>query len=151
LTEGAEEEAALIMSSRDMVDRVTGWIDDIANMKAERLLELIDSISDTMGTEVGNQFSSMVKPALDQIYAVLEEQRQVLAQAVDILTGDQAPTLGTEAPDMNAPGTEAPDMNAPGAEMPASDEFGASAPAAGGSEPVGRMKRESVENFKKKV
>lgn len=150
LTEGAEEEAALIMSSRDMVDRITGWLDDVANMKAERYLELIDSIRDEKGSAIADQFSQLVKPALEQIYDVLESQRQQLANAVTLLTGDEAPMMGDEAP--VDPATPAPDaMGAEGDLAATADEFGASAPATGGSEPTGRVKRESVENFKKKV
>lgn len=148
ITEGAEEEAALIMSSRDMVDRVTGWLDDVANMKAERYLELVDSIRDELGAEIADQFAQMVKPALDEIYNVLEVQRQQLAQAVTLLTGDEAPMMGAETP---APAPAEGDMGAEAELAAGPDEFGASAPATGGAETTGRVKRESVENFKKKV
>lgn len=143
LTEGEEEKAALIMSSRDMVDRVTGWLDDVASLKAERLLELVDSIRDELGSDISGQFSDKVKPALEEIYTVLEKNRQLLAQAVSILTGEEAPTMGAEGAPEPAPG-EVLDTSTP-------DSFGASAPAAGGTEPLGRVKRESIERSKKKV
>lgn len=147
ITEGAEEKAALIMSSRDMVDRVTGWLDDVASLKAERLLELIDSIRDELGSELSGQFADKVKPSLEEIYDCLERNRQILAQAVSILTGEEAPTMGFEGAPEPAPGEETPGEEAP----PTGDQFGASAPAAGGENPEGRMKRESIERSKKKV
>lgn len=157
LTEGEEEKAALIMSARDMVDDVTGWLDDTAMLKAERLLELCDSIRDELGSEISGQFADKVKPALEEIYTVLERNRQLLAQAVSLLTGESAPTMGAEGAPEPAPG-ESPDITgvdvgAEGAMGPApvADEFGASAPAVGGAEPEGRVKRESIQRNKKKV
>jgi hypothetical protein len=144
LLEGEEEKAALIMSARDMVDRITGWLEDTASMKSESMLELVDSIRDEMGNDLAQQFSDTVKPALDELYNSLEQHRTTLAQAVSILTGEEGPQGAPSAgPSMG--GAEMPaTMGEPGAEMPG-DEFGASPAAAGGAEPAGRAKRESIE------
>lgn len=154
LTEGAEEVSALVIASRDMVDDITGWLDDTAMLKAERFLELCDSIRDEMGSEISGRFQNKVKPALDEIYSVLEKNRQILAQAVSILTGEEAPTMGAEGAAEPAPGET---VGVPGTETetgleePTADTFGAAAAAAGGPEAEGRMKRESVQRNKKKV
>ena len=42
LNEGAEEQSALVMASKDMVDRVTGWMEDTAEMQTESMLEIGD-------------------------------------------------------------------------------------------------------------
>ena len=91
LTEGEEEKAELIMAAKDMVDRITGWLEDIASMKSEAMLDLLDSIRDEMGTDVSTSFEQTVRPALDEIYLSLEKNRQLLAQAVSVLTGTSAP------------------------------------------------------------
>ena len=142
LTEGEEEKAALIMSARDMVDKITGWLEDVASMKSETMLELVDSIRDELGSEVSAQFSGKTKPALDELYTALETSRTTMAQAVAILTGEEAPGMGAESPEgMPAElGAEA---------MPTGDDFAAAEPAAGGEEAAGRMKRESVEYSRK--
>jgi len=145
LTEGEEEKAALIMQARDMVDKVTGWIDDIASMKSETFLELIDSIRDEMGSDISSQFEQKVKPALEEIYSNLETNRTSLAQAVAILTGEEAP--GMEAGPST--GMESPESGLEGEMAAVGDEFAASAPAAGGEEPAGRARRESVEYSRK--
>jgi hypothetical protein len=153
LREGEEEKAELIMAARDMVDRVTGWMEDTANMQAESMLELIDSIRDEMGSDTSMEFEGVVKPALATIYTALESSRQQLTQSVAILTGEGD---GGQAM-MGEPEAEA------GAEEPApeadtasgtvvgggEEEAGAAAPAAGGSEPAGRATRESVEFSRK--
>ena len=147
LLEGEEEKAALIMSARDMVDRVTGWLEDVSSMKAETMLELVDSIRDEMGSDVSQQFSDKVKPALEDLYTNLEGHRTTLAQAVSILTGEEAPMgMAGAAPagdmDMAMPST----MSAP---EEGGDEFGASEPATGGADAAGRMKRESIQYSRK--
>jgi DNA-binding transcriptional regulator GbsR (MarR family) len=150
LTEGEEEKAALIMSARDMVDRVTGWLEDVASMKTETMLDLVDSIRDELGNDISEQFSSTVKPTLDELYNSLESSRTTLAQAVAILTGEEGPG--------GAAGAMGGGMDM-GAEMPATigepdmpeggDEFGAAAAATGGEEAAGRMRRESIEYSRK--
>jgi len=136
LTEGEEEKAALIMSARDMVDKVTGWLEDTASLKSETMLELVDSIRDELGSDISNQFSGKVKPALEEVYNTLETARTTLAQAVAILTGEEAPGMGAEAP---------PEMGMPSEEeFPSGDEFAASEAGAGGEEEAGRAMRESV-------
>lgn len=149
LTEGEEEKAALIMSARDMVDKITGWLEDTASMRSETLLELLDSIRDEMGSDVSGQFEQKVKPALDDIYTSLESTRTTLAQAVSVLTGEEAPGMGGEGPAMSgaAPGE---DMGGMEADLAATgDELAASAPAAGGAAPAGRERRESIEYSRK--
>lgn len=144
LREGEEEKAALIMSARDMVDKITGWLEDVAALKSETMLELVDSIRDELGSEISGQFAGKVKPALDEIYTCLEGNRQTLAQAVAVLTGEEAPGTGEGAP-TPAPGEEMAPTSMGAEEFPSGDEFSAAEPAAGGMEPAGRAKRESIE------
>ncbi len=148
LREGEEEKAELIMAARDMVDRVTGWMEDTANMQAESMLELIDSIRDELGSDTSMEFEGMVKPALASIYTALEGSRQQLTQAVAILTGEGGggEMMGAE------PAPEAPaEEPAPEGEtvVGGEEEAGAAAPAAGGEEPAGRATRESIEFSRK--
>jgi hypothetical protein len=144
LREGEEEKAALIMSARDMVDKITGWLEDVAALKSETMLELVDSIRDELGSDISSQFAGKVKPALDEIYTCLEGNRQSLAQAVAVLTGEEAPGTGEGAP-TPAPGEEMAPTSMGAEEFPSGDEFAAAEPAAGGVEPAGRAKRESIE------
>ena len=145
VTEGEEEKAELIMAARDMVERITGWMEDTANMQAESMLDLIDSIRDELGNELAMEFEGQVKPALASVYTALESSRQQLTQSVGLLTGEnQGDMMGAEPgmeelPPEAAAGEELP------AEEPVGDEFAASAPAAGGEEEAGRAARESVD------
>jgi hypothetical protein len=161
LLENEETKAEVIMATRDIVDRITGWLEDIAAMRSEQFLELLDEIKQIAGSEVSQRYSDAVRPALENIYNALEQSRQGLTTGLAIISGDEPETLGAPTPG----GPEKPNTSispsappAPGgAPMPAPG--GAPMPAPGGApmpepegEPVpdaGRLKRESVEYSRK--
>jgi hypothetical protein len=139
LKEGEEEKAEVIMATKDMVDRVTGWLEDAAEMKAEQLLELTDSIGKSFGSDVARQYTDAVKPALEAIYTALETSRQGIQGALAIVSGGEAPTMGSTPP----MGSEAPGGAMPPEEGP---EISPEADLGSGPEGVsGREKRESVD------
>jgi len=136
MNEGEEDKAAIIMATKDMVDRITGWLEDTAAMKAEQLLELTDSIREQLGSDVAQSYEESVKPALEAIYTALETSRTGLSGALAIVSGEQPPAMGTPtSPDTM--GGEEPPMAEPGVEEP---------PVPGDA---GRAKRESVDYSRK--
>lgn len=155
LKEGEEDKAELVMAAKDMVDRVTGWMEDTAEMQTESMLELADAIRDELGQESSEQFTSTVKPALDSLFAALEATRNSLTQGVGQLTGEAGPTdmMGADddmgmddmggMDDMDDAGLDAPEDDI--APIDADDEFGGTAADAGSDAPADRAKRESVE------
>jgi len=150
--EGAEDEAELVMAAKDMVDRVTGWMEDTAEMQTESMLELADAIRDEMGSEKSEAFTASIKPALEAMYGVMETTRVTLTQGVGMLTGEgDAPMMGApdEEPAME-PTVDGGEIM-PDPELDGVDEFGAAEPAAGGEDEAGRAKRESVQRSKKKL
>jgi hypothetical protein len=151
LKEGAEDHAELVMAAKEMVDRITGWMEDTAEMQTESMLELADAIRDEMGTEAADAFTNAVKPALDSLFGTLESTRTALTQGVGQLTGEAEPTdtIGADD-DMSMEPTVDGDMDAgtDDMDMDAGDEFGAAEPATGGEEGADRAKRESIERGK---
>ena len=147
ISEGEEDKAELVMASKDMVDRVTGWMEDTAEMQTESMLDLADAIRDEMGSEQSEAFVNTVKPALEQMYDVMETTRAALTNGVGMLTGEgeAMDTMGMD--DMG-------DMDTVDAgdevDMDGEDDFATDASAAGGEEEAGRAKRESVDHSKKK-
>jgi bacterioferritin (cytochrome b1) len=148
LAEGEEEKAEFIMSARDMVDRITGWMEDTANMQAENMLKLVDAIRDELGNDLAMEFESIIKPSLATVYTALESSRTQLNLGVMLLTGEgegsemmgSEPAMGGD--DMGGEDMGGDDM---GSEEATPDDFAASAPSAGGEEAAGRATRESVE------
>ena len=154
LNEGAEEEAALTMAAKDMVDRITGWMEDTAEMQTESMLEIGDKIRDEMGVEKSEEFIGSVKPALESLFTSLESTRDALTSGVAVLTGEGAPaTMGDEVPgddaEMDMEPTVDDDEGIEKADDPEGDEFATADASAGGDEPADRAKRESVELSKR--
>ena len=143
VVEGAEDQAEIVMAAKDMVDRVTNWMEDTAEMQTESMLELADAIRDEMGAEQSSAFVESVKPALEALYNSMEQARESLSAGVGMLTGEAAPmpTMGAEEMPMDEPGMEPTvDMEEP---LPAEGDV--AAPAAGGEEPAARPARESID------
>ena len=145
--EGVEEQSELILAAKDMMDKVTGYLEDLATMKTESMLELADRIRDEMGAEKSDAFLNKVKPAIEQAETTLGQTRQELDNSVRILTGEEVATDTIGADDtMN---TDGDDVGLDDLEGPETDEFGATDAEAGGTEPEGRDQRESKEVFER--
>ena len=150
--EGAEEQATLVMAAKDMVDRITGWMEDTAEMQTESMLELGDKIRDEMGIDQSETFINTVKPALGSLFTSLESTRDSLTSGVAILTGEGAPdTMGDEVPaeDPEMEPTVDADAEADAPEGDMDDEFATADASAGGDEEDDRGKRESIELSKR--
>ena len=144
--EGVEEQSELILAAKDMMDKVTGYLEDIATMKTESLLELADRIRDEMGADKADAFIQKIQPALEQAESSLTQTRQDLDNGVRILTGEEmsGDPMGSDDAMNTEPGAEA-DLDSLDAEP--SDEFATADAEAGGTEPEGRDQRESREVF----
>jgi hypothetical protein len=140
LAEGESDKAEIIMATKDMVDRITGWLEDVAAMKAEQLLELLDSIRETQGSDVAQSYQEAVKPALEAIYTALETSRQGLSNALSIVSGGEPATIGSE-PSAGSP--------MPGEEPGGDEALGGSLTSTPPALETGREKRESIDYSRK--
>jgi|TARA_A100001015_G_scaffold53606_1_gene58745 hypothetical protein len=143
--EGVEEQSELILAAKDMMDKVTGYLEDLASMKTEGMLELADRIRDEMGADKADAFLQKIQPAIEQAEATLTTTRQELDNGVRILTGEEMASDPMGADDTMNVDTDLDSLDSEGGEE--TDEFGASDAEAGGTEPEGREQRESREVF----
>lgn len=156
LREGAEDQAQLVMAAKDMVDKVTGWMEDTAEMETQSMLDLADSIRDEMGSEESEQFTSTVRPALEALYQTMTSTRDALIQGVNLITGegDVAEPMGDDGlDDADLEGGDEVDMDVDGVDdvdLDMGDDFGADAAADGGDLEAGREKRESIQRPRSK-
>ena len=151
IREGEEDKAELVMAAKDMVDRVTGWMEDTAEMQSESMLELADAIRDEMGAEASETFTSTIKPALESMYTAMEATRISLTQGVGQLTGEgePMPDMGAEEDPAMEPTVDADaEADVDMGDEPA-DDTAVDAATAGGEEEAGRETRESVERSRK--
>ena len=144
-TEGVEEQSELILAAKDMMDKVTGYLEDLATMKTEGMLELADRIRDEMGADKADAFMQKIQPAIEQAEATLTTTRQELDNGVRILTGEEVASEPMGADDTMDMDTDLDSLDSEAGEE--DDEFGASDAEAGGTEPEGREQRESKEVF----
>ena len=156
LVEGAEDKAELVMVAKNMVDKVTGWLEDTAEMQTQSMLELADGIRDELGADTSQQYKDAVKPGLEALYAAMEQTREALVAGVGVVSGEGGAVAPMGAPaggadlgaEMGAEPALDTGLEGPGAADDAdleADEFSASAAAAGGEEPADRTRRESVD------
>ena len=143
--EGVEEQSELILAAKDMMDKVTGYLEDLASMKTEGMLELADRIRDEMGADKADAFMQKIQPAIEQAEATLTTTRQELDNGVRILTGEEMASDPMGADDTMDMDTDLDSLDSEGGEE--TDEFGASDAEAGGTEPEGREQREAKEVF----
>ena len=143
--EGVEEQSELILAAKDMMDKVTGYLEDLATMKTEGMLELADRIRDEMGADKADAFMQKIQPAIEQAEATLTTTRQELDNGVRILTGEEVASEPMGADDTMDMDTDLDSLDSEAGEE--DDEFGASDAEAGGTEPEGREQRESKEVF----
>ena len=144
--EGVEEQSELILAAKDMMDKVTGYLEDLATMKTEGMLELADRIRDEMGADKSDAFLQKIQPAIEQAEATLTTTRQELDNGVRILTGEEVASEPMGADDTMDMDTDLDSLDSD-MDDTETDEFGASDAEAGGTEPEGREQRESKEVF----
>ena len=142
--EGVEQQSELILAAKDMMDKVTAFLEDLATMKTEGMLELADRIRDEMGADKADAFTQKIQPAIEQAEATLTTTRQELDNGVRILTGEEVATDTIGADDSMNPDADLDSLDTDSEEA---DEFGAADAEAGGTEPEGRETRESKEVF----
>ena len=144
--EGVEEQSELILAAKDMMDKVTAFLEDVATMKTESLLELADRIRDEMGAEKADAFIQKIQPALEQAESSLTQTRQDLDNGVRILTGEEmsGDPMGSDDAMNTEPGAEG-DLDS--LDVEPSDEFATADAEAGGTAPEGREQRESKDVF----
>ena len=153
--EGAEDQAEIVMAAKEMVDRLTGWMEDVAEMKTESMLELADAIRDEMGSQQSQAWLDTIKPGLEELYASMEVTRGALSNGVGMLTGEGEVTPPPTEMGADEMGADVPADDAamePTVDMEAGSEgFAVAGAAAGGADEAGRPARESVERVAKKV
>lgn len=137
ITEGEMEKAELALAGKDIVDTVTGQLEDLSDINASKLLELSDRIRDEMGSDVADAFVAKVQPAIQSAIDALASSREELDMASRMLTGEEQPEVDTMGGD-----DDLADLDDAETDIEATD-----AEAGGEDEPLGRAKRESIEVF----
>lgn len=124
-------QAELILVAKNMVEKLQGMAEDVAQMQTDDLMPLVEKIKVEFGQDVGQQFNDAADAAFSALLEAVKSGKDSLSQATGILTG--------ESPAGAMPGSD--ELGALGAEqgMGGEDEFAATDAASGEEElPTGR-------------
>jgi len=156
--ESDTDEAEVVLAAQNMVDKITGFLEDVGEMQNQQLLPVVDQIRASMGEDQASAYQQQVENALSSCLDALKKTREELVSAQGIVTGTSTPDMGADM------GTDLPTDDDMGADLDLDadldiedgdndvdaeidldiddDEFGASPAATGDLELAGREKRE---------
>jgi hypothetical protein len=118
--------AELILVVKNMVEKLQGMAEDVAQMQTDDLMPLVERVKVEFGQDIGQQFNDAADAAFATLLTAVKAGKDSVSQAEGILRG--------ESP-MEMPGQE-PSME-PALE-PEEDEFGMADAASGEELPTGR-------------
>jgi autonomous glycyl radical cofactor GrcA len=147
IKESEMDKAEVTLAAKDMVDKIDAMIEDVGQIKSEELLPLVDKVRDEVGQSAADTLKSSVETAMGDLETALQSARSSLDNAARTVAGDPGATDDTIGDPMN-------DDPMPGDDMDMDDSLNSlDVPdaEAGGDDPEGREKRESVERTKYQI
>lgn len=111
------QKAAIIMSSKSLVDDVQDMIEDVSNMRVKSLVSITEQVKNIYGAEFGDEFQTTMDSEIAKILEVLEKAKMVMEDEVTKLSGDTPPPR-----DINVYGDSDVDINIGSEEDDDSDE-----------------------------
>lgn len=157
LLEADLNKAEQILSGEDVVEKLQGMVEDLAQLSAKQLLTLSDDMKETFGPEAAMQFEHAAQDAMTAALSAVRGAKDAISTALLQLQG-KLPQNDMAADDMGSTPPAAdnltPDVNDAdllgGVDSEAGDDFGGADAASGPEdEPLGRaLKAESAVSSK---
>jgi len=135
LMESEMGKSQAILAAKDMVDSIQDMVEKVSRMQVEQLPALIDTIRDQIGMSQAETFKTSMGDLLTQVSQSLGQARETADSNARALAGeDMGDEISSIEPVSNLKEPSDLDMD--------TDEFGGTDAAAGGTEPLGREKRQ---------
>ena len=90
LTESEVEQAQVVLAAQDMVDKIAGWMEDVADMQYKDLPGLVEMMRNEVGVNEAQSFLDAQTATLTTLLSALEQAKQEATNAMAPLTGEQA-------------------------------------------------------------
>jgi len=90
LMEGEISDASTIIAAQSIADDIQSMVEKIANIQYKELPALHDSIRNTHGASEAQQFSDSVTTSMSTLTQNLEEAKNSVNSAVNVLTGEES-------------------------------------------------------------
>lgn len=156
LMESELDKAELVLAAKGISDEIQSMAEKVAKLQVDDLMPLVDRLKEVFGQEMATTFNSSVDGTLSEMLDQLKQSKDSIENQANVLNGEGDMGYG-DTTDMGfdaEPGMGGLDMGMepgmePGYEGDAElggeegDIFGADDTMAGGSEPLGRAKKES--------
>jgi len=104
LTESEVETAQVVLAAQDMVDKIAGWTEDVADMQYKDLPGLVEMMRNEVGVNEAQAFLDAQTATLTTLLDSLEQAKTEATTAMAPLTGEQAvdPSEFSKEPDLDA-------------------------------------------------
>ena len=136
------ENAQILLAAQDMVDKLAGMAEDLAELQTKALMPLVDEIKYNLGQQQAQSFNDTAKGQLQSALDAITGVKDAMGDQVLALQGGEVP-----APDMAAD-PAMPEMPAeePAAELPPAEDTedmmgGADEVAGPADSPLGREEK----------
>jgi hypothetical protein len=124
LAESEVQQAQVVLAAQDLVDKIQNMVEEVSEAQFKELPALVDSIKNNIGTDQSLQFNRDVTQALESLIANLQNTKQQLQTALNLVTGEVDTSNAMPMPGMDQTQMP-PDMTAqepsPDAEPPPTD------------------------------
>jgi hypothetical protein len=140
------ENAQILLAAQDMVDKLAGMAEDLAELQTKALMPLVDEIKYNVGQQQAQSFNDTAKAQLQSALDAISSVKDAMGDQVLALQGGQLPASDMEEPMPEIPGMEEPMPEIPGEEMPpvedTEDMLGGADEVAGPADsPLGREEK----------
>ena len=146
--ESTELEAAeVLLAAQELVDKLQGMVEDIAEMQVQELMPIVDAMKEQVGFDVAEQYNSQADAALGSLLDQIKTAKESLENAT--LQAQGKPVNAPSNTDMGAPDDLEMDSDM---DLEMDDDFGGDDAAAGDDNTIGReLKSESLDQMEQKA
>lgn len=154
LMESELEKSELILAAKGIADELQSMAEKTAKLSVDELMPLVDRLKEIFGQEQAEQFNNSVDGTLSTLLDQLKSSKDEVENQANILNGEGDMGINSDMDFNSDPGMGGLEMGDPEFDgmgdtldgMGDEDEgdiFGADDTMVGGSEPLGRAKKES--------
>lgn len=158
LMEAELEKAETALAVKDIGNKVQDMMEDIAKLRVDSLIAVSETVKEQFGIEQGTAFFDTLDNLLGSLQDGMKNAKTEIDNQVAYLNGEEQ--MGSDMGGMPDMGPNDMDMDmdmgmndTAGGGMGGGmdDMFGADPANIGGDEPLGRMKRESIQHLRKQI
>ena len=123
VNESEVETAQVVLAAQDMVDKISGWMEDVADMQYKDLPSLVEMMRNEVGVNEAQAYLDSMTSTLGALLSAMEQSKADATSAMSPMTGEQSidpSEFGDETP--AEPDLGGDDEDIPGLDDPEPEE-----------------------------